>query len=61
MSAVLGRAVEVASIHHYGLGDRPSLKVCAMIYPRRELIGATDADREVMLDTVYEHLSAYRS
>src|SRR3546814_18784146 len=39
------------------LRDRPSLKARAISYPKRVLIGATEADREVTLDAIYAHLS----
>lgn len=51
-----GKAAQVASIHHEGLRDRPSLRARAMTYPRRELLGATDADREHLLDLLYAHI-----
>lgn len=52
-----GKASAIASIHHYGLRDKPSPRAQAMGYPRRELIGASDADREHMLDLLYAHLA----
>jgi len=52
-----GRPAEVASIHQHGLRDRPSLKARAMTYPKRELIGATAADREALLDAFYAHMA----
>lgn len=51
-----GKASAIASIHHYGLRDKPSPRAQAMGYPRRELIGADAADREHMLDLLYAHL-----
>jgi phage gpG-like protein len=51
-----GKASQVASIHQGGLRDRPSLRARAVDYPRRELLGANDADREHLLDLVYEKL-----
>ncbi|MDA5192802.1 phage virion morphogenesis protein [Govanella unica] len=52
-----GRAAEVARIHHEGLRDRPSLKARAMRYPRRELLGVTEAERADMLHVLYAHLA----
>ena len=52
-----GKASQVAGIHHHGLRDRPSLRAKAIDYPRRELIGASDADREHLLDLLYTHLA----
>lgn len=52
-----GRAAEVAAIHQHGLRDRPSLKAKAILYPKRELLGDTAADREALLDEVYAYLA----
>ncbi|WP_416462796.1 phage virion morphogenesis protein [Sphingomonas sp. VDB2] len=51
-----GKAAAVANVHHYGLRDRPSLRAKSVAYPARELIGATDVDREAMLDLLYSHM-----
>lgn len=53
-----GRAADVAQVHQHGLRDRPSLKARTITYPKRELLGATEADREAMLDALYEHMAA---
>lgn len=47
----------IASIHHYGLRDKPALRAAEMRYPKRELIGDTPADREMLLDLLYAHIS----
>ena len=52
-----GRAAEVARIHHEGLRDRPSLKAKAITYPRRQLVGISDTDRQAVLDMLYTHLA----
>lgn len=52
-----GKAAAVASVHHYGLRDKPSLRAQAIPYPQRELLGPTPADREAMLDLLYAHLA----
>ena len=51
-----GKASAIASIHHYGLRDKPSPRAQAMGYAKRELLGASAADREHMLDLLYSHL-----
>ncbi|MCW2383370.1 phage gpG-like protein [Sphingobium sp. B2D3B] len=51
-----GKASEIAGIHQHGLRDKPSLRARAIPYPKRELIGATDADREMLLATLYQQL-----
>ncbi|MEJ2002993.1 MAG: phage virion morphogenesis protein [Maritimibacter sp.] len=52
-----GKVSQIASVHQRGLRDKPSLRAKAVPYPRRELLGATPADRERMLDTLYAHLA----
>lgn len=51
-----GRAAEVARIHHEGLRDRPALRAKPIPYPRRPLVGFSDADRQALLDMLYAHL-----
>ncbi|GFM28151.1 phage virion morphogenesis protein [Novosphingobium sp. PY1] len=52
-----GKVSQIASVHQQGLRDRPSLRAKAVPYPRRELLGATSADRERMLDALYLHIA----
>ena len=54
-----GRAAEVARIHHEGLRDRPSLRARPIPYPRRPLVGITDADRQALLDLLFAHLTEH--
>lgn len=51
-----GRASAIASIHQRGLLDRPAPKARAIRYPRRELLGASDADRQRLLDLLLRHV-----
>lgn len=51
-----GKVSQIASVHQKGLRDKPSLRAKAVTYPRRELLGATPADRERMLDALYRHI-----
>jgi len=50
-------AAAVASIHQYGLKDRPAPLAREIRYARRELLGLTAAEREALLDVVIEHLA----
>lgn len=52
-----GKVSEIAGVHHYGLRDRPSLKAQTMNYPKRELLGATQADQDMLMDMVLAHFS----
>ena len=63
---VCGEEAEIAQevlvvadrVHQFGLRDKPSIKAKAVPYPRRELLGATAADREQLLDMLYTHIAA---
>jgi phage virion morphogenesis protein len=52
-----GKVSAIAGVHHYGLRDKPSLRAQAVSYPRRELLGATPADRDQLLDLLYAHIA----
>lgn len=52
-----GKVSQIADVHQHGLRDRPSLRAKAVPYPRRELLGVTHADRERLLDLLYDHLA----
>jgi phage gpG-like protein len=52
-----GKVSQIAGVHQHGLRDRPSLRAKAVPYPKRELLGATPADRERLLDLLYEHMA----
>lgn len=52
-----GKVSAIANVHHYGLRDKPSLRAKEVPYARRELLGATPADREQLLDLLYTHLA----
>lgn len=51
-----GKLSAIANVHQRGLRDKPSLRAKAIQYPRRELLGATPADREALLDLLYRHM-----
>jgi phage gpG-like protein len=53
-----GKVSQIADVHQHGLRDKPSLRAQAVPYPKRELLGATAADREQMLDLLYAHIAS---
>lgn len=53
-----GKVSQIAGVHQYGLRDKPSLRAQAVTYPKRELLGATAADRNSLLDLFYTHIEA---
>lgn len=53
-----GMASKIATTHHYGLRDRPSIRAAAVPYARRPLLDATGEDREMMLDMLYTHIAS---
>jgi phage virion morphogenesis protein len=52
-----GKVSQIAGVHQYGLRDKPSLRAKAVPYPQRELLGATLADRERLLDLLYSRFA----
>ena len=52
-----GKVSQIAGVHQYGLRDKPSLRAQAVPYPRRELLGATPADGNRLLDMLYTHIA----
>lgn len=52
-----GRVSRIARIHQYGLRDRPGRGQADVQYERRELLGFTDADLEMIRDAILEHLT----
>lgn len=52
-----GRAADIARTHQEGLEDAPHKGGKRVRYPRRELLGLTEADRRAMLDTLFEHFA----
>lgn len=53
-----GKISAIANVHQRGLRDRPSLRAKPVDYPRRELLGVTMADRERLLDLLYDYMAA---
>lgn len=55
--AFLGRTARLARVHQYGLRDRATRDAPDTQYDRRELLGFTDADLELVRDRLLEHLA----
>ena len=53
----MGRVARIARVHQYGLRDRPDRSQAEVQYERRELLGFTDADLELIRDQLLEHLT----
>lgn len=51
-----GRSAQLARVHQYGLRDRPGRGAPDTQYDRRELLGLTDADLDLIRDRLLEHL-----
>lgn len=56
--AITGRSGRIARVHQEGLRDQVRPGGPSIIYPRRELLGLTDADRENVCNTLLDHLAA---
>ncbi|WP_339511904.1 phage virion morphogenesis protein [Pseudomonas sp. RL_15y_Pfl2_60] len=54
----LGRTARIARIHQYGLRDRPGKASPDTRYDRRELLGFSSDDLEMIRDRLVDHLSA---
>jgi len=52
-----GRVSRIARIHQYGLRDRPGRGQADVQYDRRELLGFTDADLDMIRDQLLHHLT----
>ncbi|WP_431483721.1 phage virion morphogenesis protein [Pseudomonas solani] len=53
----MGRVARIARVHQYGLRDRPERGQADVQYDRRELLGFTDADLDLIRDSLLEHLT----
>lgn len=53
----VGRAARLARVHQYGLRDRPERGQADVQYERREQLGLTNADLELIRDRLLEHLT----
>lgn len=53
-----GRVSRIARIHQYGLRDRPGRGQADVQYERRELLGFTDADLDMIRDQLLNQLTS---
>jgi len=53
----LSRAARIARVHQYGLRDRPNRNAQQVQYERRELLGFTAADLDLIRDELLAQLS----
>lgn len=53
----LGRAARLARVHQYGLRDRPGQNAPDVRYARRELLGFTPDDLDLIRDRLLDHLA----
>ena len=51
-----GRTANIARVHQEGLNDRPSPNAREVRYARRQLLGFSEADREMVRDALVEYL-----
>lgn len=56
--AFAGRVSRIARVHQYGLRDRPGRGQDDVQYDRRELLGFTEDDLEMIRDRLLTHLTA---
>mgnify|MGYP000433378055 CR=1 FL=1 len=49
-----GRIARIANVHQKGLRDRPHKKVRDVRYKKRELLGFTEQDRELILSKILD-------
>lgn len=54
--AFLGRIARIARVHQEGLRDRPERGQAEVQYERRELLGFTDTEVEMIRDELIQHL-----
>lgn len=53
----IARTARLARVHQYGLRDRPGRNAPDVQYSRRELLGFTDADLDMIRDELLAHLA----
>lgn len=52
----VGRVKRMAEVHHYGLRDRPSVRVPEVRYEERPLLGFSNKERDVIQSIVMQYL-----
>ena len=53
-----GRIARIARVHQYGLRDRPGRNQADVQYQRRELLGFSPSDLDMIRDSLLQHLTA---
>lgn len=53
----VGRVAQIARVHQHGLRDRVSPDGPQIQYPKRELLGFSEADRALVRDLLIDHLT----
>lgn len=54
--AFMSRTARIARVHQYGLSESPGGKSPRVKYDKRELLGFTDSDIEMIKDRLIDHL-----
>lgn len=52
-----GRVASIARVHQKGLRDRPHKNAREVRYQKRELLGFSGKDQELIMDTLLKHLT----
>jgi len=52
-----GKVAQIASVHQYGLREKPTLRAKAVPYPKRELLGISEPDQRQILDMLFQHIA----
>lgn len=53
-----GSAARIARVHQEGREDAPTSGQAKVRYPKRELLGLTEAERQAMLDVIFSAISS---
>ncbi|WP_285354640.1 phage virion morphogenesis protein [Pseudomonas sp. lyk4-R2A-10] len=53
-----GRVARIARVHQYGLQDRPERGAPNVSYDRREILGFTESDFDLIRDLLLKHLTS---
>lgn len=52
-----GKVQRIARVHHYGLKDRPNVHAQDVQYAERQLLGFSQADKQLVETLIIKHLS----
>jgi phage virion morphogenesis protein len=53
----VGRVARIARVHQYGLKDKVSEKGPEIVYEKRQLLGLTEKDKDMVRDSLLAHLA----